>query len=70
MVAPYGALPDVSDSSDKGNKPDEEVGMYAPGCLVLAAVAVEQGQHGEYGWAVFFQQGHRRCVLSARTTER
>jgi hypothetical protein len=30
---------------------------------VLAAVWVETGAHGDYGWAVFVQHGHRRCIL-------
>jgi hypothetical protein len=33
--------------------------------LVCAAIHVEQGLQGEYGWAVYFQQGRHRCVLTA-----
>jgi hypothetical protein len=37
---------------------------------VLAAGAVEPGQHGEYGLAVFFQQRHRRRILNGCTYTR
>jgi hypothetical protein len=31
---------------------------------VTAAMRVEKGHHGEYGWGVYFEQGRHRCVLA------
>jgi hypothetical protein len=37
---------------------------------VTAAVRVEKGHHGEYGWGVYFEQGRHRCVLAGIVAER
>jgi hypothetical protein len=31
---------------------------------VTAAIQVEHGIQGEYGWAVYFEQGRHRCVIT------
>jgi hypothetical protein len=31
---------------------------------VTAAIGVENGRHGEYGWGVYFGQGWHRCILT------
>jgi hypothetical protein len=37
---------------------------------VSAAVGVEKGHHGEYGWGVYFEQGPHRCVLAGTVADR
>jgi hypothetical protein len=37
---------------------------FKPEDPVNAALHVEQGWFGEYGWAAFFEQGRHRCVLT------
>jgi hypothetical protein len=36
---------------------------------VTAAVRVEKGHHGEYGWGVYFEQGRHRCILAGTVAE-
>jgi hypothetical protein len=38
--------------------------------LVTAAIRVEKGHHGDYGWGVYFEQGRHRCVLAGTLVDR
>jgi hypothetical protein len=37
---------------------------------VTAAIRVEKGHHGDYGWGVYFEQGRHRCVLAGTLVDR
>jgi hypothetical protein len=37
---------------------------------VTAAIRVEKGHHGDYGWGVYFEQGRHRCVLEGTVVGR
>jgi hypothetical protein len=37
---------------------------------VTAAIRVEKGHHGDYGWRVYFEQGRHRCVLAGTLVDR
>jgi hypothetical protein len=37
---------------------------------VTAAMWVEKGHHGEFGWGVYFEQGRHRCVLAGTLANR
>jgi hypothetical protein len=37
---------------------------------VTAAIRVEKGHHGDYGWGVYFEQGRHRCVLAGTVVDR
>jgi hypothetical protein len=37
---------------------------------VTAALRVEKGHHGDYGWGVYFEQGRHRCVLAGTVVDR
>jgi hypothetical protein len=37
---------------------------------VTAAVRVEKGHHGDYGWGVDFEQARHRCVLAGTVVDR
>jgi hypothetical protein len=37
---------------------------------VTAAMRVEKGYHGEYGWGVYFEQERHRCVLAGTVANR
>jgi hypothetical protein len=37
---------------------------------VTAAIRVDKGHHGEYGWGVYFEQGRHRCILAGTLANR
>jgi hypothetical protein len=52
---------------DKGFQ--HQIKFFRDELPVTAAVRVEKGLHGEYGWGVYFEQGRHRCVLSGIVAE-
>jgi hypothetical protein len=53
---------------DKGSK--HYVKYFRSELPVTAAIRVEKGYHGDYGWGVYFEQGRHRCVLAGTVVNR
>jgi hypothetical protein len=53
---------EITANADKGF--GHHLKYFKPDRTVTAAVRVEAGQHGEYGWGVYFEQGRHRMVLA------